>query len=1437
MELRKRQKARNERGEGWSLWEAVWVMLLVMLPVAVNRLSLYVYAVDRRLLLHGVGLLLGIALMCGRGRIPAGVRWAGLAGVSVLGVRLVSGLCGVDPWISVLGSPYRDGGWLTSAACGVLVLTWVLQCRTRVQWERVLKAVSLGAVVPVVVGVLQVCGVPILGGEKGFPEGRVWSTFGNAILFGSYLVGVLPTTVWCAVRAFGKGKRVWGWGLCAWVVVEMWLLWKTGSRGPLLGLGVAGAVSLLLVLRARGARLVSRALSWAMVAGLLLVLGGVQVMLHTGGGMSKRFNTVEMRLQCYRAMTEEMFGGTGRPWLGYGQDRMGGAIQRRLPVRYELVEGRDHVVDSTHSATMDALGGSGVLGMLALAGFWGAMFGVVTPGMRRRWMVLGLAIAGAAGMMALWGVHTWALGAATGCVVGMLWAAGALTRGLDGMGIVSVAMVVGLWVESQFGVYSAMSSVLLHVGLAGMLLGARGFEKEEGSENEGREGGRCWGWAAVAVSVVGCGVGLWLRPGVFGVEMLLGGGAYWEWLEELMVASRWVHGGLWLGALSVLLWVGRVRRRWLVLGAGVLVLGVVALTEWGLVERDMRVACAKKVSEGGRRLEAKGLLEETKDWGRGPYAAYYGMEMRPILEAWARASKAREEAWKSVVLGTRRVAEKVPYEARAHLDVAASCMAALEEGTEFSQGTREAFIQLAERSYRVALELQPGSNVTRQRLAKLLYVYKHDRAGVEAVFEQMLALEPENPVVLSMRAQFALSEVRGSAGEARVAKVREAYVNAERALRSPSLSINGVDIGQVKKVRDAAKRMLVEAKVAVPELPRASVKGMRVQAPVFEESSERHLGQALLGAGLALVISLVLVGPVRWMARRLGWVDAPAARKVHREPTPLLGGLAIVIGVWVVALCVPGVPLHGAFQAVLGVGTGLAIVGVVDDRWPLPWQIKIAAQLGAAVCLYALGVRVQLAWLPGPINLGLTVFWLVGVTNAVNFLDNMNGLSNGLVAWTSGAVAAIGLVCGEWDVAAFALALTGACVGFLRGNNPWRGSIFMGDTGSLFLGFVLASMALLLRFPNNENWVTWLCPVLLLAVPVFDMTHVCVARLRRGCNPFSTPGKDHTSHLFERMGLSRPMAVLAVHGLVLLCAVATWLVSFSRPIVAYGVASLVLAGAVFLLGYFELRFGVGGVEEYRAPQAEAKAGFTLLELLMVMAILGVLFGIGAPMISSAQRQARQADCRSNLRQFGIALANYRSDHNALNPPWMSNLYPEYIDGKDIFVCKSDKEIRKGTSGYDPIPKDLGNKVTRYDEIRDFGTGSHDGRNNDIEFNSYFYEFSAAECEWDEKSTGLAHDTNGDGKVTWSEAKEWQLRYGDQSNGGGNPENPRPYSTARMPIIRCWHHWNEDKVRGFLQEGNKRSTTTQMFEMVLNVGYAGNVFASPPWWEGRPDIGE
>ena len=244
-----------------------------------------------------------------------------------------------------------------------------------------------------------------------------------------------------------------------------------------------------------------------------------------------------------------------------------------------------------------------------------------------------------------------------------------------------------------------------------------------------------------------------------------------------------------------------------------------------------------------------------------------------------------------------------------------------------------------------------------------------------------------------------------------------------------------------------------------------------------------------------------------------------------------------------------------------------------------------------------------------------------------------------------------------------------------------------------------------------------------------------------------------------------------------------------------------------------------------------RTGFSLLEMIVVMGIIAILMTLLAPTVNSARKNARQADCRSNLRQFGIALTAYRADHAGKNPAWMSNLYPKYIDARDVYVCKSDPNRGEGAI----VPKRLvsAHHVSSYPETIDnsqnrVSSGEtseprHAEQNRDVAANSYFYEFSAADCSW---KPGM----------TWNEAKEQQLQIGDTANGGGDPGNPVPYSTSRMPIIRCWHHWDESVITGYGDENAKIGNHSSRLPMTINVAYAGNVFVAPPWWEGRLEPG-
>jgi UDP-GlcNAc:undecaprenyl-phosphate GlcNAc-1-phosphate transferase len=187
----------------------------------------------------------------------------------------------------------------------------------------------------------------------------------------------------------------------------------------------------------------------------------------------------------------------------------------------------------------------------------------------------------------------------------------------------------------------------------------------------------------------------------------------------------------------------------------------------------------------------------------------------------------------------------------------------------------------------------------------------------------------------------------------------------------------------------------------------------------------------------------------------------------------------------------------------------------------------------------------------------------VVITNAMNLLDNMDGLSGGV-----GAVAAIFFLLlaamnDQYLVGALSAALVGACFGFLIYNfNP--ASIFMGDAGSLFLGFVLAAVGIKLRFPEGIEIVTWMVPVLILGLPLFDTTLVIISRLRRHLNPLTTPGKDHVSHRLVAMGYTRREAVLICY---LICA-------------GLGVVALFVTQATILEGYI-----VGGIVALAAVAA------------------------------------------------------------------------------------------------------------------------------------------------------------------------------------------------------------------------------------------------------------
>ena len=281
----------------------------------------------------------------------------------------------------------------------------------------------------------------------------------------------------------------------------------------------------------------------------------------------------------------------------------------------------------------------------------------------------------------------------------------------------------------------------------------------------------------------------------------------------------------------------------------------------------------------------------------------------------------------------------------------------------------------------------------------------------------------------------------------------------------------------------------------------------------------------LIFAG-ALIVAISGTPVARKLGWRLGIIDQPSARKVHLKPIPRFGGLAIYAA-FILALFI----FEDRFRipqliSILIGATLVSLFGVWDDRWSLHPLLKLVGQTVAALILVFSEVQVQ--FLPYPfLNVAVTILWVVGITNALNLLDNMDGLSGGVGAVAAAFFLLLAVMNGQYLVGGLAAALLGACLGFLIYNfNP--ATIFMGDTGSLFLGFILAALGIKLRFPGRLDIVTWMVPAVMLGLPVFDTTLVVISRLRRGA-PVYQGGKDHVSHRLVAMGLTQREAVLILY--------------------------------------------------------------------------------------------------------------------------------------------------------------------------------------------------------------------------------------------------------------------------------------------------------------------
>ena len=275
----------------------------------------------------------------------------------------------------------------------------------------------------------------------------------------------------------------------------------------------------------------------------------------------------------------------------------------------------------------------------------------------------------------------------------------------------------------------------------------------------------------------------------------------------------------------------------------------------------------------------------------------------------------------------------------------------------------------------------------------------------------------------------------------------------------------------------------------------------------------------------ALLVAFAATPVARRVALHGGVVANPSSQRFHQRTTPLLGGAAIYLAS-VVALVLFSDRFYVPQLVGIFVGaTFVSFLGLWDDHSSLAPLVKLGGQVVAAGLLMATGIHVHV-FESLPLDLALTLIWIVVVVNALNLVDNMDGLSSGIAAVAAAFFLILAVQSGQFLVGSLAAALLGACLGFLYYNfNP--ATIFMGDSGALFLGYILAAVALKLKFDTSET-LWWLIPILVLGVPLFDTILVFGSRIRRGVSPFRG-GKDHVSHRLVSVGWTNREAVMALY--------------------------------------------------------------------------------------------------------------------------------------------------------------------------------------------------------------------------------------------------------------------------------------------------------------------
>lgn len=292
---------------------------------------------------------------------------------------------------------------------------------------------------------------------------------------------------------------------------------------------------------------------------------------------------------------------------------------------------------------------------------------------------------------------------------------------------------------------------------------------------------------------------------------------------------------------------------------------------------------------------------------------------------------------------------------------------------------------------------------------------------------------------------------------------------------------------------------------------------------------------------LALGVALLITPLVRKWAFKWGALDRPNQRKVHQQVMPRLGGLAVFIAFTTAVLLTQEISSH--IIGLLVGGALIILLGFVDDTRGISPKVKLAGQLVAACAVIPFGLQVNFVTNPfsdellalGLLSIPVTVMWIVSVTNAVNLIDGLDGLAGGTVCIAALTLAAVvwieaamsGGSAGQSQAIALALILAAAVLGFLR-YNFYPAKIFLGDTGSMYLGFSVAVLSVM-GLAKSATFISVIIPVVILGIPLLDTTCAIIRRFQ-GQKPITQPDKEHLHHRLMKMGLNHRQAVLCIYG-------------------------------------------------------------------------------------------------------------------------------------------------------------------------------------------------------------------------------------------------------------------------------------------------------------------